>query len=130
MSSSDATRAGAKAGRKREQERERERRQERQRTFPTAMGTGTDSVKQTCQQRQTASDGRVAQGDGQCQTEVLNRETDSVRQTCRTERQTVSDGRVGERQAVLDELLRNEGIRGNGGNGSKVDIPNRIQEVA
>jgi len=134
VSSSDATRAGAEAGREREWERERnrerERGRERQRTFPTATGTGTDSVKRTCRQRRTASDGRVGQGDGQHQTDVLNRETDSVRRTCRTERRTVSDGRDGQRRAALDERRRNEGIRGSGGNGSKVDIPNRIQEVA
>ena len=61
---------------------------------------------------------------------MSNRETNSVRRTCRTERRTASDGRVGQGQAALDERRRNEGIRGNGGNGSKVDIPNRIQEVA
>jgi len=54
VSSSDAARAGVKAGWKREREqereweRERERGRERQWTFPTAMGTGTDSVKRTC----------------------------------------------------------------------------------
>jgi len=85
VSSSDAARVGAEAGRKLESEREREwewereREQERQRTF---------------RQRRTASDGRVGQGDGQCQTDVSNRETDSVRRTCQTGRWTASDGRV------------------------------------
>ena len=91
----------------------------------------TDSVRRTCRTgRRTASDGRVEQGDGQHQTDMSNRETNSVRRTCRTERRTASDGRVGQGQAALDVRRRNEGIRGNGGNGSKVDIPNRIQEVA
>ena len=93
VSSSDAVRAGAEAGREREwewewereQEWEWERQQERQQTFPVAKGTGTDSVKWMCQQRRTASDGRVGQGDGQRQTDVSNRETDNVGWTCRTE---------------------------------------------
>ena len=35
--------------------------------------------------------------DGQRQTDVSDRETDSVGRTCRTERRTASDGRVGQR---------------------------------
>ena len=58
---------GTGTGREREREWERER--DRQRTF---------------RQRRTASDERVGQGDGQRQTDVSNRETDSVRRTCRT----------------------------------------------
>jgi len=95
------------------------------------LSTETDSVRRTCRTgRLTASEERVEQGDGQRQTDVSNRETDSIRRTCRTERRTASDGRVGQRRAALETRRRNEGIRGNGGNGSKVDIPNRIPEVA
>ena len=70
----------------------------------TDVLTETDSVRRTCRTgRQTASDGRVEQGDGQHLTDVSNRETDSVRRTCLTERWTVSDGCVGQRRAALDE---------------------------
>ena len=107
----------------------------------TGMGTGTgrstdvstemDSVRRTCRTgRRTVSGGLVEQGDGQRQTDVSNRETDSVRRTCRTGIGTASDGCVGQRRVALVERRQNEGIRGNGGNGSKVDIPNRTQEVA
>jgi len=86
----------------------------------TDVSTETDSIRRTCWTgRRTALDGCVEQGDRQCQTDVSNRETDSVRRTCRTERRTASDRRVGQGRAVLDERRRNEGIRGNGGNGSK-----------
>ena len=67
VSWSDAVKAGAEVGREpereweRERERERERGRERQRTVPKATETGTDSVKRTCRQRRTASDGRVGQ---------------------------------------------------------------------
>jgi len=54
------------------------------------------------------SDGLVGQGDGQCRTDVSDRETDSVGQMCRTRtdnvrwtgrtgRRTASDGYVGKR---------------------------------
>jgi len=63
------------------------------------------------------SDGRVEQRDGQRRTDVSDRETDSVGRTCRTERRTASDGRVGQegttsdgrveqRRAALDERHR------------------------
>jgi len=38
--------------------------------------------------------------------DVSDRETDSVRRTCRTERQTASGGRVGQGLAALDERCR------------------------
>jgi len=88
------------------------------------MGTGTGTGDRDGQRQTDVSD-----KNRQRQTDVLDREMDSVGQTCRTERRTALDRRVGQGRAALDEC-RNEGIRGNGGNGSKVDIPNRIQEVA
>ena len=96
----------------------------------TDVSTEMDSVRWMCRtRRRTASDGRVVQGDRQRQMDLSNSETDSVRRTCRTERWTASDRCVRQRWVALDECRRNEGIRGNRGNGSKVDIPNRIQEV-
>jgi len=102
------------------------------------------------------SDGRVGQGDGQRRMDVSDRETDSIRWTCRTGRQTALDGRVGQgdrqrRTDVSDReadsvgrmcrtgtggarrvspIRRYGGNGGNGGNGDEVDIPNTIQEVA
>ena len=68
-------------------------------------------------QERTTSDGRVRQRDGHRRTDVSDRETDSVgricrigtdniRGTCRTERRTVSNGRVGQRLVALDKRRR------------------------
>ena len=64
---------------------------------------------------------------------------DNVRRTCRTERRTASDGRVGQerttsdgrveqRRAALDERRRYGDTETE--ETEEVDIPNRIQEVA
>ena len=119
-------------------ERERERKRELERETETnsvrwTYRTRTDNVRRTCRKgRRRASDGRVGPRDaqrrtdvsdknGQCQTEVLNRETDSVGRTCRTE--------TGGTRRVLP-IRRYGGNGGNGGNRDEVGIPNRIQEVA
>ena len=95
VSSSDASESGSGAG------------------TGTGMGTGTDvsnedgdNVGRTCRQGWTASNGRVEQRDGQRQTDVSDRETDSVRRTCLTERWTASDGRVGQGRTTSDGRVR------------------------
>jgi len=114
-------RTGTGTGTGREWEQDREREWERE--------TETDSVRQMCQierrtasdgrvgQERTTSDGRVGQGDRQYRTDLSDRETDSigqtcqtrtdnVRWTCQTERWIGSDRCVGQRQAALDEHRR------------------------